>query len=288
VLHCGGDRGVKLVGIVLKERSDRAQQASAILIDYLKSKQIDYFVVYSREDGMDQAVKEKIPLCDLSVAFGGDGTLLFAARVFSTYGVPIAGINLGGLGFITEFREEEVLDCVECFLQGEHRYEPRMMLDVRIRRKGRMLHETTGLNDLVVTSGGISRLLEFEVSSGRRFIGSYRADGIIIATPTGSTGYSLAAGGPIVEPTMNALIICPICPHSLGARPLVLPGEEELSVRVLSQQRAVTATIDGQIAIGLTDGDEVQVSKSDRVTKLVSVEKRSFFDIVREKLAWKG
>jgi NAD+ kinase len=222
------------------------------------------------------------------VAFGGDGTLLFAARAFSPYGIPIAGINLGGLGFITEFREEEVLDCIECFLKGDHNYEPRMMLDVSIQRKGRVLQEATGLNDLVVTSGGISRLLEFEVSSGSRFIGSYRADGIIIATPTGSTGYSLAAGGPIVEPTMSALIICPICPHSLGARPLLLPGEEELRIRVLSQQRTVTATIDGQIAIALSDGDEVQVCKSDNVTKLVSVEKRSFFDIVREKLAWKG
>ena len=279
---------MKLVGLVLKERSDRAQQASSVLIEYLKSKQIEYFVVYSREDGLSQSVKEKIPLCDLAVAFGGDGTLLFAARAFSAHGVPIAGINLGGLGFMTEFREEEVLDCVECFLMGEHRYEPRMMLDVRIQSQGRVIHETTGLNDLVVTSGGISRLLEFEVASGSRFIGSYRADGIIIATPTGSTGYSLAAGGPIVEPTMNALIICPICPHSLGARPLVLPVEEELSIRVLSQQRAVTATIDGQIAIDLSDGDEVHISKSNLVTKLVSVEKRSFFDIVREKLAWKG
>jgi NAD+ kinase len=272
----------------LKDRSDRTEQASAILIDYLKSKHIEYFVIYSREDGIDQAVKERIPLCDLSVAFGGDGTLLFAARVFSPYGVPIAGINLGGLGFITEFREEEVLECVECFLQGHHSYEPRMMIDVRIHRKGRLFSKATGLNDLVVTSGGISRLLEFEVSSGSRLIGSYRADGIIIATPTGSTGYSLAAGGPIVEPAMRALIICPICPHSLGARPLVLPVEEEIGVRVLSQRRNVTATIDGQIAIELTDRDEVQVLKSDCVTKLISVGKRSFFDIIREKLAWKG
>jgi NAD+ kinase len=279
---------VNLVGIVLKERSDRAEQASAILIDYLKSKHIEYFVIYSREDGIDHAVKERIPLCDISVAFGGDGTLLFAARVFSTYGIPIAGINLGGLGFITEFREEEVLECVECFLQGHHSYESRMMIDVRIQRKKHLFNEATGLNDLVVTSGGISRLLEFEVSSGGRLIGSYRADGIIIATPTGSTGYSLAAGGPIVEPAMSALIICPICPHSLGARPLVLPAEEKIGVRVLSQRRTVTATIDGQIAIELTDRDEVQVLKSDRVTKLISVGKRSFFDIVREKLAWKG
>jgi NAD+ kinase len=279
---------VKQVGIVLKDLSELPAQASAKLIEYLESKRIKYVVIYSREGGIDGEVARSIPHCDLSVAFGGDGTLLFTARVFSKYGIPIVGINLGGLGFITEFREEEVLECVECFMEGHHSYEPRMMIDVRVYRNGRLFNETTGLNDLVVTSGGISRLLEFEVSGGDGLIGLYRADGIIIATPTGSTGYSLAAGGPIVEPNMSALIICPICPHSLGARPLVVPGGETIRVKVLSQRRSVTATVDGQVAIELADGDEVHVLKSDLVTKLISVGKRSFFDIVREKLAWKG
>jgi len=236
---------VNQVGIVLRDRSELPAQASAKLIEYLESKHIKYFVIYSREGEIDGKVAKRIPQCDLSVAFGGDGTLLFTARVFSKYGVPIVGINLGGLGFITEFREEEVLECVECFMEGHYSHEPRMM-----------------------------RL--------------YRADGIIIATPTGSTGYSLAAGGPIVEPNMSALIICPICPHSLGARPLVVPAEETIRIKVLSQRRSVTATVDGQVAIELADGDEVHVLKSDLVTKLISVGKRSFFDIVREKLAWKG
>ena len=276
------------VGIVLRDRSVLPAQASAKLIEYLESKHIKYFVIYSREGEIDGKIAKRIPQCDLSVAFGGDGTLLFTARIFSKYGIPIVGINLGGLGFITEFREEEVLECVECFMEGHYSHEPRMMIDARIHRKGRLFNETTGLNDLVVTSGGISRLIEFEVSCGDRLIGLYRADGIIIATPTGSTGYSLAAGGPIVEPNMSALIISPICPHSLGARPLVVPAEETIRIKVLSQGRSVTATVDGQVAFELTDGDEVHVSKSDRVTKLISVGKRSFFDIVREKLAWKG
>jgi NAD+ kinase len=144
------------------------------------------------------------------------------------------------------------------------------------------------LNDLVISSGGISRLLEFEVSSNNALIGIYRADGIIVSTPTGSTAYSLAAGGPILDPTMNAFIVNPICSHSLGARPLVVPSEDTVRVKVLSKNRAVTGTVDGQIGIELRNGDEIRVLRSKTVTKLVSVGKRSFYDIIREKLAWKG
>jgi NAD+ kinase len=279
---------MKLVGIVLKNRSERAERASAVLIEYLESRGIDYLTLFSMEGCLDRDVQKKISRCDLAVAFGGDGTLLFTARVFSKYDVPIAGINLGGLGFITEFREEEVLECVECFLMNRHTFEVRMMIDCRLYRKGKLYHKSTGLNDLVVTSGGISRLLEFEVFSGDKLIGSYRADGIIIATPTGSTGYSLAAGGPIVDPTMSAFIMSPVCPHALGVRPLVVPSEEVIRVKVLSKKRVMTATIDGQIAVELEDHDEIHVLCSDYVTRLISVGKRSFYDIVREKLAWKG
>jgi NAD+ kinase len=279
---------VNLVGIVLKDKSTRAEKASAVLIEYLTTRSIDYFVLSSKQGDIAPSINERIPQCNLAVTFGGDGTLLYAARVFSKFDIPIVGINLGGLGFITEFREEEVLECVECFLQGHHDIESRMMIDVRVNRGDATLLEITGLNDLVVSSGGISRLLEFEISSGSRFIGSYRADGIIIATPTGSTGYSLAAGGPIVDPSMTAFIISPICPHSLGARPLVVPSREVIRISVLSRGRSVTSTVDGQIAVELMDGDEVQVLQSEMVTRLISVGKRSFYDIVREKLAWKG
>jgi NAD+ kinase len=279
---------VDLVALVLKEKSERAEKASGVLLDYLKSKGIDHLKLYSRKGGVDESFKDRIERCDLTVTFGGDGTLLFAARVFSQHGIPIVGINLGGLGFITEFREEEVLECVECFLKGRHSYELRMMIDVSIHRGSRLVNRSTGLNDLVISTGGISRLLEFEVYGGSHLIGAYRADGIIIATPTGSTGYSLAAGGPIVDPRMNAFIISPICPHSLGARPLVLPSEETIGVKLLSQKRVVTATVDGQIAFEVKDGDSIEVKRSEVVTRLVSVGKRSFFDIVREKLAWKG
>ena len=198
------------------------------------------------------------------------------------------GINLGGLGFITEFRENEVMECVECFLNGNYGFEERMMVDVIIYRGGTKVYQSTGLNDLVITTGGISRLIELEVMSGRNSIGSYRADGIIVATPTGSTAYSLAAGGPILAPTMTAFVICPICPHSLGARPLVVPSNEFVKVTVMSVHRQIIGTIDGQIAVELEYDDMIIVKKSEVITRLISLGKRSFYDIVSEKLSWKG
>jgi len=279
---------VKLIGIVLKDKSRKAAETCEVLKGLLKSRSIDYLIIFSREGDLDRSIRERIPSCDLAVAFGGDGTLLFASRIFSQYGVPIIGIHIGGLGFITEFRESEVIECIECFISGQHTIEKRMMVDVLIYRNNRVQFRSTGLNDIVINTGGISRLLELEVSSGVKFIGTYRADGIIIATPTGSTAYSLSAGGPIIDPTMKAFIISPICPHTLGVRPLVLPSEEDITVRVLSKNRKITATIDGQVAFELEDGDEVHVVKSEMVTKLISLGTRSFYDIVREKFAWKG
>ncbi len=279
---------MKLIGVVLKHKSGRAQEAFRELKNRLQSKDIDYVLILSRKGGLHDEAREKIPRCDLAVAFGGDGTLLFAARLFSRYNVPILGINLGGLGFITEFRESEAVECVECFLEGRHTYEERMMIEVSCGTGGGIQSRDTGLNDLVVNSGGISRLIELELSTDHTLIGTYRSDGIIVATPTGSTAYSLSAGGPILDPITDAFVISPICPHSLGARPLVVPAEREIVITVLPTDRPVTATIDGQVAHELGQGDRVTVVRSEQVTRLVSTGSRSYYDIVREKLYWKG
>ncbi|MGQ9616334.1 MAG: NAD(+)/NADH kinase [Spirochaetota bacterium] len=278
---------VRLVGIVLKYKSKRADKSSSVLIKYLESREIDYFTLYAKPGHIHRSINDKIPNCGLSVTFGGDGTLLFAARLFSIYGIPIVGINLGGLGFITEFKESEVVECVDGFIRGLHSFEERMMVDVRVLRGKEVVFTATGLNDLVVTSRDMSRLLKLEVSTEKKFIGTYRADGIIVATPTGSTAYSLSAGGPILEPTMKAFAISPICPHSLGARPLVVPADEGIKIKVLSKNRNIKATVDGQVAFEVLETDEVEVLKSKTVTRLVSLGKRSFYDIVREKLAWR-
>lgn len=163
-----------------------------------------------------------------------------------------------------------------------------MMIDVQVCRKNEKSWNSTGLNDLVINTGGISRLILLKVSSGRHLVGTYRSDGIIVATPTGSTAYSLSAGGPILDPTMRAFVISPICTHSLGVRPLVVPSEETIGIKVMSKNREITATLDGQVALELRHTDEVRVKKSGTITRLVSLGKRSFYDIVREKLSWKG
>jgi len=279
---------VQLVGLVLKDRSIKANKSAGVLISYLKEKSIEYFTIPAREGLIEEELRNRISQTDVCVTFGGDGTLLFASRIFSPYGIPIIGINLGGLGFITEFRDTEVVECFDCLFSGNFSYEIRMMIDVHVYRDGSYLYKSTGLNDLVINSSGISRLIKFDVSSGKNLIGNYRADGLIVATPTGSTAYSLAAGGPIVYPTMHALVISPICPHSLGARPLVVPTDDAIKIRVLARNREVIGTVDGQIAFDLEYMDEVHVTKSEIATKLVSLGKRSFFDIVSEKLSWKG
>lgn len=279
---------MNLVGIVMKDRSPKAIEIAGTLVDYLKSRKIGYITVPSVMGEIGDRVKKKIPECDLAVALGGDGTLLFASRNFSQYNIPIVGINLGGLGFITEFRESELLECMECIVNEGHTYEERMMIDVCAYRKKKQSWVSTGLNDLVISTGGISRLMILEVWSGSRLVGTYRADGIIVATPTGSTAYSLSTGGPILDPTMRAFVVSPICPHSLGVRPMVVPSEETIRIRIMSRDREITATVDGQLAFEINHTDELKVSRSQTITKLVSLAKRSFYDIVREKLSWKG
>jgi NAD+ kinase len=276
------------VGIVLKDKSEKALDRLHELTDYLDAKSIRYTVIPSRVGDIDAGLKKQIPECDLSVALGGDGTLLFTSRNFSKYNIPIVGINLGGLGFITEFKESELIECMECVLKKEHTFEERMMIDVHVNRNNKQCWIETGLNDLVINTGGISRLLLLEVLSGRHLVGRYRSDGIIVATPTGSTAYSLSAGGPILNPNMRAFVICPICPHSLGARPLIVPTEESIKIMILSQNLKINATIDGQVAFNLQYEDELHISRSKTITRLVSLGKRSFYDIVREKLSWKG
>jgi NAD+ kinase len=279
---------MELVGIVMKDRSGKALEIARVLKHYLESKKIGHLALQSKVGEIDSRVKKRIPECDLAVALGGDGTLLFAARNFSQHGIPIVGINLGGLGFITEFRESEMLECMECIVNKEHAFEERMMIDVQVYRKNEESWNSTGLNELVINTGGISRLILLKVSSGRHLVGTYRSDGIIVATPTGSTAYSLSTGGPILDPTMRAFVISPICPHSLGVRPLVVPSEETIRIRVMSKNREIMATLDGQVALGLRHTDEVRVKRSEVITRLVSLGKRSFYDIVREKLSWKG
>lgn len=220
---------------------------------------------------------------DVVVAIGGDGTILAAARAVGLQGVPILGVNLGTLGFLAEIVPDNLFMAMEKVLAGSYDIEKRMLVKARIGKRGKWEY---ALNDLVIDKGGFSRVIELHVCISGHFVGSYTADGLIISTPTGSTAYSLSAGGPIVNPKMKALIATPICPHSLAVRPLIIDTDELLTVQVHFDHKTATLTIDGQVGRRLRSGDVVTAIMADRNVKLVRVDSKSFYEILRTKLKW--
>lgn len=220
---------------------------------------------------------------DLVVAIGGDGTILAAARTVGLQGVPILGVNLGTLGFLAETVPDNLFVAMEKLEAGSYEIEERMLVKARIGKRGKWEY---ALNDLVIDKGGFSRVIELHVRISEHFVGSYTADGLIISTPTGSTAYSLSAGGPIVNPKMKALIATPICPHSLAVRPLIIGTDELLVVEVFFGHEKATLTIDGQVGHQLRSGDVVTATVAHRTIKLVRVDSKSFYEILRTKLKW--
>ena len=220
---------------------------------------------------------------DLVVAIGGDGTILAAARAVGLQGVPILGVNLGTLGFLAEVNPDKLFVAMEKVAAGSYEIEERMLVKARVGKRGRWAY---ALNDLVIDKGGFSRVIELNVSINGIFVGSYKADGLIISTPTGSTAYALSAGGPIVNPKMKALITTPICPHSLAVRPLIIDIDELLMVEIYSDHEGATLTIDGQMGRRIRSGDVVTAAVAHRTVKLVRVDSKSFYEILRTKLKW--
>jgi NAD+ kinase len=226
---------------------------------------------------------------DLAITLGGDGTVLFASRVLAGSDIPILPVNLGDFGFISEVGHDEWLPAYESFLSGEIEAGPRLVLEVTVVRDGRQICKFRGLNDAVVSSEGISRMVRLDVRLTEQPIGRYRADGVIVATPTGSTAYSAAAGGPILHPEMSAMILNPICPFTLSHRPIVLPDDEEINVTVDRGQRTnVALTVDGQSLTSLLPGDIVTVRAGDRRAYIVRSNRRTFYEVLRNKLRWSG
>lgn len=218
------------------------------------------------------------------IVFGGDGTLLRTTRIAAASGKPIAGVNLGHLGFLTEIDIPEVMSALEKLLAGQYHIEERMMLEALVYREGRVVERSFGLNDAVISNGAFARLLYLETYVNDEYVHTYPADGLIIATPTGSTAYSLSAGGPLVTPDMNLMLITPICPHSLWARPLVVAPESVIKVIVLSRQEEVMLTMDGQHGFRLMQHDQVLLRQAPQRAKLLRLKGRGFFALLRQKL----
>ena len=223
--------------------------------------------------------------CDLIIVLGGDGTLLSMARAVGDLGVPLLGINLGGLGFLTATTVEEAVAAVDAYLGGRMTIDERMMLAARIMRRGQAVGEYAALNDVVITKSAMSRIINLEVSVEGEYATAYRADGLIISTPTGSTAYCLSAGGPILFPTMDAVVIVPIASHTLTNRPIVLPGHQRIDVTLKTDQD-VMLTVDGQIGVNLKEHDTVQVQQAAARVRLVRFPRTDFFSVLRTKLKW--
>lgn len=223
---------------------------------------------------------------ELVIVLGGDGTLLSAARVFAKTGIPILSVNLGSLGFLTEVRLSDLMSTLDGWCRNCFTIDARFMLHSELWREGELFVEHEALNDVVVAKGAIARMGDFRVRLDNQLAAVFRADGVIIATPTGSTAYSLAANGPILVPDVDALVVSPVCPHLLTIRPMVVRGDSRLTVSIEGIPDQTFLTVDGQEAIALKVGDELRCCRSQHSVKLVRLGDSGFFDVLRSKLKW--
>lgn len=227
---------------------------------------------------------KELPTADLLICFGGDGTILHAARDATLHGVPILGVNLGSVGFMAELERSE-LPLLAPLAHGMYTIEERMMLDVKVLRGDRLISQDTALNDAVISKGSMARVAEMEVLADRVKVTAITGDGVIVATPTGSTAYSMSAGGPIVEPTSKSIIVTPVCAHQLAARAMVLAPERVVTVQLpRGNRKYLYLSVDGGKAVRLSGGDRVDICRSQRFTQLVRLADRSFYQVINQKL----
>ena len=233
-----------------------------------------------------QAEADLAQRAELLIVLGGDGTLIHGARLLGGRPVPILGINLGSLGFMTEVPSAEMYPVLDQVLAGEFRSSSRMKLSCKVRRDGQVVLEDQALNEVVVNNGALARLADYELSMGDQYVTTFKADGVIVATPTGSTAYSLSAGGPIVHPRVDAIIVAPISPHALTQRPIVTPGDQALTLVVNSEIPELYLTLDGQAGHPLRRGDRVDIERSPNRVLLISNPRLDYFAVLRQKLRW--
>lgn len=278
---------IKTVGLIINRNKEQIIQIGLSMIDLLRRQQVQVVAIGPEAEALQLEPSSEEAFCaaaQMVLVIGGDGTMLRAARTVYGRDIPILGINQGYLGFLTEIEVEKLEESLEQLLHGQYDIEHRMMLTAQVYRQGNCIAEVNALNDLVVTKGALSRIIKMELYQGEQLVDRYHGDGLIFSTPTGSTGYSLSAGGPIVHPAMDVCIVAPICPHSLIARPLIFSPEHQLTVRLDANNAPAMLTVDGQNGVELQQGDRIQISKARYDTGLVVLEKRNFFAVLRQKL----
>lgn len=281
------------LGIIAKAHSPKAREVLEPLLSWLKEHNIETFLDQDTaglvSDSHPAHKKSDIPsLVEAILVLGGDGTMLSVARVVGDRGVPILGVNLGGLGFLTQTTLERLYPAIEGLLSGNYEVGERMMLTVHIHRQGERIAEYSVLNDVVINKGALARIIEMATYIDGEFVNTYRADGLIISTPVGSTAYNLSAGGPILFPTMHAVVVSPICPHTLTNRPLVIPDKCKIEVILMSENEDVLLTLDGQVGFALRYKDVVEVRKAKFNIKLIQFPKWEYYQTLRAKLKWGG
>ena len=283
-------RPVKKVGIVVKPNNPEAFATACELSDWLRTHDIEQVgepCIWSENASTDDSERNDIAEhADLIVVLGGDGTMISTARMVGDHEVLVLGINYGSLGYLTDFRIEEMTQSIEAILRGEYDIDPRVMLSAEHWRGEEMLAKGRVLNDVVINKAALARIIEIEVSLNQLFVNSFRADGLIVSTPTGSTAYNLSAGGPIIYPSMNAVVLTPICPFTLTNRPIVIPDTAMVELKLLNENECVVLTLDGQIGHTLHSGDCVRIRKSRTSFNLVQPPNRNYFDVLRNKLKW--
>lgn len=278
------------IGIIAKTNKKENSPLISELVEWLESRGVEVVLdnevasFIGREGGIS---KTKIgDMIDVLVVLGGDGTFLSAARLIVKKNVPLLGVNLGGLGFLTEVSIDEAKKVLESVLKGNFQTENRMLLIAHVHRHEERIADYSVVNDVVINKGALARIIKFEMHINGSFVCNYRADGLIISTPMGSTAYSLSAGGPIVHPVLNSIIITPICAHSLTNRPLVVPDDSRIKVIIRETNGEVFLTLDGQVGFSIDSGDVIEVRKADEQLKVIKSPLRNYYEILRTKLRW--
>lgn len=277
------------IGIALNKDKPNAKQVALELVRLLEEKAARVFIDQSIAIEMGRSdlalpIEEFHNYVDILFVLGGDGTLLGYARDFSNYSIPILGINLGHLGFLSEAEPDDLPHAIDQILAGNYYVEHRMMLETEVIRNGKAIYPSIALNDIGIAKGSVNRMIKCAVYADDLFVSTFNGDGVIVSTPTGSTAYSLSAGGPIVVPYISVIVLTPVAPHSLTARPIVFPADEEIRILVESTHKDIGLTIDGQLGFPLEANDEIIVRRSANITSLIKWKERSFFEVIRKKL----
>ncbi|HKE57160.1 MAG TPA: NAD(+)/NADH kinase [Pyrinomonadaceae bacterium] len=287
---------IKRIGIILKPHQPDALKTICDLVTWLSQRGITLVggpeiererIEHQTGCPVDQVDSGQLAtLVDLILVLGGDGTMIATARMVGDQEIPVLGVNYGGLGYLAEFRIEELYVGLESILSGNYRLDKRVMLTVELQRGDEIVTKNRVLNDVVINKSALARIIEIEAYLNQQYVNSFRADGLIVSTPTGSTAYNLSAGGPVIFPSMNAVVITPICPFTLSNRPIVVPDDATIELTLKTDQEDVSLTLDGQVGFPLNVGDRVVIHKSRTTFNLIQPTNRNYFDVLRDKLRW--